>query len=92
MRNDPPNETSYHKNSQSELEIPDGGCIRLYGQDGMHRLSILACCSDDDHYDLATPEGKVLWCSKRDSSDWKVFSGFPVGKIEEHFPQVDIVE
>jgi len=34
--------------------------IRLYDEDGNHKLSIIPC--SDGFYDLATPDGKCLYC------------------------------
>ena len=42
--------------------------IRLYSRRGKHILSILRCMddtkplSDNTEYDIATPDGKVLFC------------------------------
>lgn len=42
--------------------IEEGNCIRLYGQNGRHMLSLLPCGKDG--IDIATPDGEVLYCDQ----------------------------
>lgn len=35
--------------------------IRLYNEKGEHLLSVLPCCEDEGEWDIADPDGKVLW-------------------------------
>lgn len=47
------------ENKMQEL-LNGTGCLRLYDQNKEHRLSIMIC--SENCFDLATPDGKVLYC------------------------------
>lgn len=58
-------------------------CIRLYDEDGNHILSILRCFGDGG-FDIANPDGKVLWadCDAKMIEFWEFLAEqFGIDKI-----------
>jgi len=64
---------------------------RLYNKNGEHILSILPCIYDDKDIDIATLDGKVIWCTNgsKDDIDFltKLTNIFGVEKLQEEFSE-----